>query len=472
MMAGPTSVPKLVRDTLAAEGAYDFGLGVVLRAPTDPRGTGARASYRVEYRFEPVIPGRPKAARQQRYTRDLAKAYELASHTFEEMQQRAGGTYVEYHTDVAFGQVVWRWFDSPHPRWGAQYPDKVTSLLRNWVTAPDVTIAWRAGGAPTPIADVPSGALTADHYNQALEHVRGARAHRTYTEVHGLVAQIIKWAIANRYLRSQDQHTVAQLHLAREEDTVHDGGMTRPVAPEAIPPPEQVTSLAATAQAHFGQRTATMIWLLAYAGLRISECLALRNDDRLQRGEDGCWRIEIREQVHKAHRTLLPPKWRKRRWAFAPHWLTDDLTTLLADTPPGALLFPSAGSPRRQPDGTVERIGAGLHPYNNWRARIWVPLAEATPDWPERGDWWHPSNGPTPAGKQSERRWIWPAHALRHVCATYQLNTLGLDPDDVAKFLGHRSGVQVWEMYVRVRPDLFGRAAQASRQAGDPRTVR
>jgi hypothetical protein len=55
------------------------------------------------------------------------------------------------------------------------------------------------------------------------------------------------------------------------------------------------------------------------------------------------------------------------------------------------------------------------------------------------------------------------------VAATYQLNVLGLDPDDVAKFLGHRSGVQVWEMYVRVRPDLFGRAAAASRAAGDPR---
>ncbi|MDP8931274.1 MAG: hypothetical protein M3O70_22560, partial [Actinomycetota bacterium] len=59
--------------------------------------------------------------------------------------------------------------------------------------------------------------------------------------------------------------------------------------------------------------------------------------------------------------------------------------------------------------------------------------------------------------------------SLRHAAATYQLNVLGLDPDDVAKFLGHRSGVQVWEMYVRVRPQLFGRAADASRQAGDPR---
>ena len=44
-------------------------------------------------------------------------------------------------------------------------------------------------------------ALTADHYNQAFEHVRSARAHRTYTEVHGLVVQILinqytsKWTL-------------------------------------------------------------------------------------------------------------------------------------------------------------------------------------------------------------------------------------------------------------------------------------
>lgn len=71
---------------------------------------------------------------------------------------------------------------------------------------------------------------------------------------------------------------------------------------------------------------------------------------------------------------------------------------------------------------------------------------------------------------QIQRRWRWTTHSLRHAAATYQLNVLGLDPDDVASFLGHRSGRQVWEMYVRVRPNLYGRAADASRQHGDPRT--
>ena len=47
MAKRPSSdVPKLLRDTLAREGAYDFGLGVVLRGPTDPKGDGGSASYR------------------------------------------------------------------------------------------------------------------------------------------------------------------------------------------------------------------------------------------------------------------------------------------------------------------------------------------------------------------------------------------------------------------------------------------
>jgi integrase len=230
-------------------------------------------------------------------------------------------------------------------------------------------------------------------------------------------------------------------------------------------------AFAETAERLFGRGTAIQIYLLAYAGLRISECLALRNDDRFERGEDGCWRVHVREQVAKAARKTLPPKWRKQRWAFVPHWLSDDVTWLLATTPRGGLLFPSPGRRVRADDGTIERVGRGLYPYTNWRARVWDKIAEATPEWLEREDWWSPDRGSPPAGKQSERRWQWSTHALRHASATYLLNDLRLDPDDVAKFLGHRSGVQVWEMYVRVRPNLFGRAGEASRAVGDPRRL-
>jgi hypothetical protein len=158
-MAQPTiEVPKRIRDTLRRHGAYDFGLGVVLRNPTDVNGLGGEASYRVEYRLEPVIPGRPLADRKRRYARSVEKAYVLATEIAEEMRERAAGTFVEYHTEVCFGDVV--------------------------------TVNWPSRSTGTPLAKVPIGALTADHYNQAFEHVRTARAHRTYTEVHGLVVQI------------------------------------------------------------------------------------------------------------------------------------------------------------------------------------------------------------------------------------------------------------------------------------------
>jgi integrase len=471
-MAGGSAVPNLVRDALAREGAYDFGLGVVLRAPSDPSGTGGSASYRIEYRAQPVIPGMPKARRIHQYARDLSAAFETAQTRFEEMQQRAGGTYIEYHTDVPFGQVARRWFDSPHPRWGEHYPDKVRSLLQNWIVADDVTVHWRGDAPAQPLAELPIGALTADHYNQALEHVRDRRAYRTYTEVHGLLIQIIKWALANRYLHPADGRIVDQLPLAPSYDGNATLGGARAVPSEEIPPPDKLRELTEAAERTFGWRAAVMINLLAYVGLRISECLALRNDDRFQQNNDGSWRIEVREQVHKSRRKTLPPKWRKRRWAFVPNWLTDDLERLLNSTDQQALLFPSPGRAVRRPDGAIERVGSGLYPYSNWRERTWEKIVANVPSWPEREDWWAPEAGDPPAGKQSERRWLWPVHALRHVSATYQLNTLGLDPDDVAKFLGHRSGVQVWEMYVRVRPDLFGRAERASRAAGDPRTSR
>ena len=463
------AVPNLVRDTLDHDGGYDFGLGVVLRAPTDPGGRGASASYRIEYRTSPVVPGQPRAPRRFDYTRDLAAAFARAQQRFEQMQQLAAGTWVEYHTDVPFGEVVKRWLDSPHPRWGEHYPAKVRSLLRCWVLADRVTVRWGPSATPTPIAAVPIGGLTADHFNQALDHARAERAHRTYTEVHGLVVRILKWALVNRYLRPEDGRVVDMLPLASRDDGAAAIGATRAIPPEEIPPLDRIEDLVAAARELRGRGTGLMFHLLAFTGLRISECLALRHDDRFQRTEDGCWRIEVREQVARSRRATLPPKWRKHRWTFVPHWLTDDVAWLLEATEPGAPLFPSPGRRVRTADGTLARIDRGLNPYNNWRERIWTPVAEATEAWPERDDWWAPHRGPAPQGMQSQRRWLWPVHSLRHVCATYQLNVLGLDPDDVAKFLGHRSGVQVWEMYVRVRSDLFGRAGAASRAAGDPR---
>ena len=464
-------VPNLVRDALLRDGAYDFGLGVVLRAPTNASGSGGSASYRIEYRLEPVLPGPALTRRRHQYARDLDKAYAAASAVSDEMRDRASGTYVEYATDVAFGDVVEQWYASPHPRWGVNYPAKVRSLLNCWVLGRAITVPRRALGGQVAIADVPIGGLTANDYTHALEHVRRARAYRTYTEVHGLVVQIIKWAVATRYLRPTDALLAQDVQLAGppRDDGSGRGGSTA-VPQEEIPPPGMVDALAGAADALFGVRARTLIYLLAYTGMRISEALALRNDDRfVLDARDGCWRVHIREQVHRSQRLTLPPKWHKQRWAFVPHWLTEDLEQVLTATARDAPLFPSPGRAVRQPDGTVTRVGSGLSPYNNWRGRVFDRIAEATPGWPERDDWRPPERGDPPAGMQDQRRWLWSAHSLRHAAATYQLNVLGLDPDDVAKFLGHRSGVQVWEMYVRVRPQLFTRAADASRAAGDPR---
>jgi hypothetical protein len=265
MRARDATVPKLVRDSLEREGAYDLGLGVVLRAPSDPNGTGGSACYRIEYRVEPVVPGRPLARRKHNYTRDLTKAFLRAQETFEEMQDRAGGTYIEYYTDVPFGAVAERWYASPHPRWGEQYPRKVRSLLDTWILADRITIERRAGAEPQPIADVPIGALIPDHYNQALEHVRTARSYRTYTDAHGLVIQILKWVRANRYLRPSDMWITDELPLAVNEHGGDGRGHVRAIPPEEIPPSESIVAFAETAQRLCGRRTAIQVYRLAYA---------------------------------------------------------------------------------------------------------------------------------------------------------------------------------------------------------------
>ena len=85
--------------------------------------------------------------------------------------------------------------------------------------------------------------------------------------------------------------------------------------------------------------------------------------------------------------------------------------------------------------------------------------------WQERAGWPRlPDDDPRPFV------WKWPPHSLRHHAATWMLNDLGLAPDDVAEFLGHADGHQVWVMYSRIRPGLASRATHLALEAGDART--
>ena len=387
------------------------------------------------------------------------------------MQQRAGGTFVEYHTDVplragrhpvarlappAVGRAV--------PRQGQQPADELAPRrphhrpLASQAVRRNRSRTCRSGRSPPTTATRPSN-------TSALQ-----RAYRTYTEVHGLLIQILKWALANRYLRPTDQNIVDQLPLAHEQRPPSTAGQVRAVAAEEIPPTEMVERTRRRRRPALRAPHGHLIYLLAYAGPGSASASRCATTTASGSGPGRLLAPRDPRTGPQVARRTLPPKWRKRRWTFAPHWLTDDLDRLLADTAPGELLFPSPGRKVRNAAGRRARSTPGSTPTATGAThREKLKIAADTPGWPERHDWWPPERRARPGWPQSERRWLWPVHSLRHVAATYQLNVLGLDPDDVAKFLGHRSGVQVWEMYVRVRPDLFGRAAEASRRAGDPR---
>lgn len=168
------------------------------------------------------------------------------------------------------------------------------------------------------------------------------------------------------------------------------------------------------------------VMLLAYAGLRSSELLALQPQDI----DGGVLHVE-RQLVG---RRLEPPKHGILRDTVYPAWLDDELHGWSAQHQPGTPLFPA--------------IRGSYEPYATWLRQRWQPAAEVA-GWP----------------KQPNGRRRWTAHTLRHFFGTWALakDGLGMDVADVAMFMGHSSPEVTHRLYVQSRTDRFARARAASR---------
>jgi integrase len=152
--------------------------------------------------------------------------------------------------------------------------------------------------------------------------------------------------------------------LAVAEERVEANPVERVKKPPAtverqVPPiaPERIELL----RASFDARTATIITLLGYQGLRPEELLALRAEDLAEGG------IEVRRKV--VHGQIRPyTKTRRNRFVkwTAPVVRRDVLAYQLAAAIRTGLLFP-------RPDGAPW----ALHDYANWRRRIYQPAARA-----------------------------------------------------------------------------------------------
>jgi integrase len=105
----------------------------------------------------------------------------------------------------------------------------------------------------------------------------------------------------------------------------------------------------------------------------------------------------------------------------------------LAEVEPGSAVFPA-------PQG-------GLQRRSNYGRYLWDKAA-ADVAWP----------------RQSDGRWLWTFHSLRHVFATWALHDARIPIEDLSRLMGHSSTRVTQDIYIHVRDDMFDRFFDATAQ--------
>ena len=231
----------------------------------------------------------------------------------------------------------------------------------------------------------------------------------------------------------------------------------RPITAEEIPGHTDVEAYAVTAGRLSGFRWEVHGRLLAASGIREGESLRLTVDDVARDPEAPyvhVWRqlIEIRKDLSPTGRTLLteePPKNGAPRYA----WYRPDLVPLLDQLVVEVAALDSPLPLGQRP--LFYGAGGGLVRPNNWRRRVFNPVAT------ELGWSRVPKGRPEPATGEPKLYWLWPPHSFRHYAATWMLKDLAMPPALVADSLGHVDSAFTERLYMdRTRRD-FGRANAA-----------
>lgn len=434
-----TAIPPRVVAAMTSGRRVTYG-PVVLRPPTQPGARGSSGQHRLEW-TDPVT-----GERKQGGATKLADAWKRVVDAAKEIDRVTKGLDGEPAVDTALARLVAVYLDpAHHDGWGESRRNTVTSLLTNWIIGDDITID--IGTDTVAAGRLPVGRLTPALCEQILRPVRDRRAYRTYVDVHRELGTLLRWAARERYLPRNTTlpDDIPRARPTTPSRTASDDPTVRPVDPDDIPPVDAIDRLREVAVDDEGPAAGFLIDSLAYGGLRIGEGLGLVNDDRTLPfdPDEGCYRPYVWQQTEKDKNGTRPPKHHRTRHAWLPPWLTDDLDRIRQTVEDGQ---PLLAAPR-----------GGFWPTNRFRQRRFDRWLEAA-GWPR-----------LPEDDDRQRAWKWTAHSLRHHAATWMLNELILAPDDVAEFLGHADGHQIWVMYSRVRPGLVGRASTAARRAGDPR---
>ena len=471
-MAG--DVPTLVVRKLKRGQPHELDWGVVLRPPTDPSSPGASGAYRWDYYDPPIREDGTRGARHGSSARDLATAWQRATAKANELEAKMRTQQTGHRLDMTFGALAVHYLDpARHPEWnGTSHASKVRSVTTNWLLADHITVSDPGSGGSLrgspqqttrlPLRDVPLRRLTAGALIEALSHVLDARAYGTYRTAHECATAIVTWAVTQRWapagwLDTRDVKRFADPRTAARRSSQR--GALTPVPKDDIAPTDELLRFRAIVEQRATKRDAILLDVLAFAGPRIGEALAL-HEDRWWRDHDGNGWFDIEERADRTSKRRQPPKHRKHREMWVPAWLADDLEAI----GPG-----HGGWWFGAPDGET-------WPVDRWRKRRFDRWAE-TAGWPQRDNYCHHSladpahdEASCPLGGQDRRRWRWSMHAWRHHAACYQLFEIGLDPEDVAGHLGHRDGYSCWQLYVGARPHRELRLAAAAAKAGDPRS--
>lgn len=436
-------VPDEIREFLSAGRKVACG-PVTVRPPTDPNGRGVVGPYRVQWRC-PVT-----GTRQTTTRRDIDDALALAVTQADRLHAPTTTPVMSVRPAArpdTLGAAADAYLDPGlHPGWSENRRRTVTSLVTNWITGSGIRVV--VDGHHVAASELRLARLTPAVAEQLLAHVHRQRAHGTYRDVHRELKTMLRWAGRERLLDDAAE-LVDRIALAPPPAPARTGATNRtikPVDPSQIPGLAELDALRQAARQHDGPRGALLVDVLAFGGLRIGEALALSaGEDSLPFDrEERVYRPHVWRRVHRSTRETRPPKHHRNRHAWLPPWMTPQVDEVRALD--GAWLFPA---PR-----------GGLWPTDAFRTRrfnLWLEAA----GWPK-----------LPAHDTRQRVWKWTAHSLRHHAASWMLNGLSLPPDDVAEFLGHATGHQIWVLYSRVQSGLTARASKRAREAGDPRSAR
>ncbi len=182
----------------------------------------------------------------------------------------------------------------------------------------------------------------------------------------------------------------------------------------------------------------TLVYFLAYSGLRWGEAAALRR----RRCDLAHSRVEVAEALSEARGLhFKPTKTAETRVVVIPELVRDLLAEHLArhvEEHPDALVFTA-------PEGTLLR-------NSNFHRRVWKPALRA-------------------AGLPSRMR----IHDMRHTCAALLIRQYGANPKQIQRHLGHSSITVSMDTYGHLFPEDMERLAEglnaglanALRQAAD-----